>query len=246
MSDDRNDPDEFDWLAAEFSLGLLVGEDLVRARRLARSDPAFARAAAEWIARLAPLLDEVEEAPPPAGLWQRIEAGIHVPPESAETQSFGNVVQLKRKMTFWQAYGAGATAIAAALAWLVFTRTPPPPPPQVIAAPPMVASLGSDQDKARLIATWTPASRQLIVAAAVAPAAAPGHSHELWMIAEGGAPKPMGIMPAAGVMRMDVPDEIAARLREGVTLAISVEPTGGSPTGLPTGPVIAAGKLVRA
>jgi anti-sigma-K factor RskA len=38
---------------------------------------------------------------------------------------------------------------------------------------------------------------------------------------------------------------MAAQLAEGATLALSVEPTGGSPTGLPTGAVIAAGKLQR-
>jgi anti-sigma-K factor RskA len=33
------------------------------------------------------------------------------------------------------------------------------------------------------------------------------------------------------------------RLKDGVTLAVSIEPFGGSPTGKPTGPVVAAGKI---
>ncbi|MEO1162117.1 MAG: anti-sigma factor, partial [Pseudomonadota bacterium] len=32
-------------------------------------------------------------------------------------------------------------------------------------------------------------------------------------------------------------------LGDGITLAVSLEPAGGSPTGTPTGPVIATGKL---
>ena len=36
---------------------------------------------------------------------------------------------------------------------------------------------------------------------------------------------------------------VADELRRGATLAVSVEPAGGSPTGLPTGPVIASGAL---
>ena len=32
---------------------------------------------------------------------------------------------------------------------------------------------------------------------------------------------------------------------EGATLAVSVEPKGGSPTGAPTGPVVYSGRLVR-
>jgi anti-sigma-K factor RskA len=35
------------------------------------------------------------------------------------------------------------------------------------------------------------------------------------------------------------------RVRPEATLAVSSEPPGGSPTGLPTGPVIASGKLTK-
>jgi anti-sigma-K factor RskA len=35
-------------------------------------------------------------------------------------------------------------------------------------------------------------------------------------------------------------------LQQGATIAISVEPRGGSPTGAPTGPVIASGSLTPA
>jgi anti-sigma-K factor RskA len=45
---------------------------------------------------------------------------------------------------------------------------------------------------------------------------------------------------------MRVEPQLSRELREGATLAVSVEPVGGSPTGLPTGPVIASGKLERA
>ena len=42
-------------------------------------------------------------------------------------------------------------------------------------------------------------------------------------------------------------DEVLIRvMAAGVTLAISVEPLGGSPTGKPTGPVILSGKLQAA
>ena len=43
-----------------------------------------------------------------------------------------------------------------------------------------------------------------------------------------------------------IPAEAARVMGAGVTLAISVEPLGGSPTGKPTGPVILSGKLQAA
>jgi anti-sigma-K factor RskA len=43
--------------------------------------------------------------------------------------------------------------------------------------------------------------------------------------------------------KLTVPSAQAGRLKPGATLAVSVEPVGGSPTGQPTGPVILTGKL---
>ena len=39
------------------------------------------------------------------------------------------------------------------------------------------------------------------------------------------------------------PPDLARRLTPDASLAVSLEPPGGSPTGLPTGPVVALGKL---
>jgi anti-sigma-K factor RskA len=42
---------------------------------------------------------------------------------------------------------------------------------------------------------------------------------------------------------MQLADALAELMQEGATVAISVEPRGGSPTGSPTGPVVASGAL---
>jgi anti-sigma-K factor RskA len=42
-----------------------------------------------------------------------------------------------------------------------------------------------------------------------------------------------------------VPAALKDRLSATAALAVSLEPPGGSPTGLPTGPVIASGKLTK-
>jgi len=42
---------------------------------------------------------------------------------------------------------------------------------------------------------------------------------------------------------MMLPMEKRRGLKAGIMLAVSIEPLGGSPTGLPTGPVVASGKL---
>jgi anti-sigma-K factor RskA len=228
-----------DVLAAEFAMGVLEGGERRAAEALAAADPEFRAAVARWTGRLAPMLDEVPAAAPPEGLWRRIEARI-APPAS-------NVVALHRKVTLWRAWSAAATAIAASLALILVTRPAPPRPEATAPAPTLVAMMRAEDSPARLIATYDPATRRLIVAAAAGMAPAAGHAHELWLIpAVGGKPHPMGIVSATAPNRMDVPMTMAREVTEGATFAISVEPPSGSPTGLPTGPVIASGKLSRA
>jgi anti-sigma-K factor RskA len=62
------------------------------------------------------------------------------------------------------------------------------------------------------------------------------------VIAGKAAPKSMGLMRDEGATALD---RIALDIRQGMTLAVSVEPKGGSPTGLPTGPVIYSGQMIE-
>jgi anti-sigma-K factor RskA len=229
--------EERDLLAAELAMGLLDGDERAEAETLAARDHDFRAAVAGWTARLAPMLEDVAPAVPPERLWARIDARI--------APAASNVVELRREVGLWRGYSLAATAIAASLALVVVTR--PSSQPQPATPQTLVAMMQSDAGPARLVATYDPASRRLIVAAAAGMAPAPGHAHELWLIpASGGKPHPMGIVSATAPNKMDVPMPMAGDVREGATFAISVEPPSGSPTGAPTGPVIAAGKLTRA
>lgn len=229
-------------LAAEWALRLLEAEEVERARGLAASDPAFLAEVAQWNGRLAALLDEVEPVAPPTGVLAAIERRIAEPPKRSD-----NVVQLRRHLNAWRGFAAGATAIAASLALVLVTRPDPvvqtaPPPAQV---DPMVAAMGSEESDARLIATWDPGDQSLVVAAAAGMEPVSGHSHELWVIPADGVPRSIGVMPASARMHLRVPGALSPLLNQDATLAVSVEPSGGSPTGQPTGAVIAAGKLER-
>jgi anti-sigma-K factor RskA len=74
-------------------------------------------------------------------------------------------------------------------------------------------------------------------------------SLEVWMVPpDGGAPRSIGFFPSgrggtAAVLVL--PPEIAKALAgSSSALAVSLEPAGGSPTGLPTGPVLFSGNVV--
>ncbi len=96
----------------------------------------------------------------------------------------------------------------------------------------------------RLIAT----SRYLTVAA-IAPIALPGdRALELWLLPEQGNPRSLGLVSAlapAGIARVALPGKAEEALQNIPALAVSLEPKGGSPTGLPTGPVLYSGPVRR-
>jgi anti-sigma-K factor RskA len=66
---------------------------------------------------------------------------------------------------------------------------------------------------------------------------------------EQGNPRPLGLIPFMGagtsVVRLDLPVPAGQALQNIPALAVSLEPQGGSPTGLPTGPVLYSGPIQR-
>jgi anti-sigma-K factor RskA len=243
MSDPALTQEQHD-LAAEYALGLLEGEELARARTMVRRDPEFRRTVGHWLGRYATLLDEVAPVQPPARVWAAVERQI-----SSLKIANDNHRALRRQLRTWRAVAAGITAVAASLVVALITRQAPVAPPGVersVAPPPLLALLGEGQNKAALIASWDPASRNLVVGAAETLTSDATHSHELWVIPADGKPRSLGTMPEGPRMYARLSEAVAGQLHEGATLAISLEPQGGSPTGSPTGPVIFSGKLESA
>jgi len=66
---------------------------------------------------------------------------------------------------------------------------------------------------------------------------------ELWLIPADGKPRPLGILRADRAVTITIPPALVPHATSNAVLAVSLEPQGGSPTGQPTGPVIATGKL---
>ena len=107
--------------------------------------------------------------------------------------------------------------------------------------PDLRAELSAPDTDARMVITARSDDPALDVdLASAAPEA--GRVYELWLLPEGAAPISLGTFAGDAQLRVDP----ALSLVAGTQLAVSVEPVGGSPTGAPTGPVIAAGVLIDA
>jgi len=235
---------ERDMLAAEHALGVLDGSERAEAQRLEADDADFASLVSEWNERFAPLLDQIAPVTPDAQLWDRINSAL-----DKEGGRASNVHSLTRRVTMWRTYSAAISAVAAALLLVVaidtFRPTPAPQPqqPQPQRQPVLVANVAAEDRSAAFVVSYDPMDRTMLVSPAVA-TPAPGHDHELWLIPASGTPQSLGLVASTSPHRLPVPEQLQANFRRDATIAISVEPVGGSPTGQPTGAVVATGKLV--
>jgi anti-sigma-K factor RskA len=224
-------------LAAEYVLRLLEGEELLDARRRAAEDPAFAAEVAWWEERLAPLFAEFAEEAPSPDLWPRILRRLDEPGAA--------VVVLKKQVARWRAATAVAAVAAAVLLGLQLRPDAPAPvplPPVTTPAPLLVASLVGEEAPEALTVAFRAAGRELVITPARVEAPS-GRARQLWLIPEGGQPISLGLIASEGVQRRVLPAAVASRFASGATIAVSDEPTGGSPTGQPTGAVLATGGL---
>lgn len=234
--------EEMDLLAAEYAIGLLEGDEREQAERRVAREADFAALVEEWNQRLAPMLDGISPVAPDPSLWDRIRTSLEQPDKRPV-----ELVAIRRRLTIWQGYSAAVTALAASLLLVVGLRTAdkaPVPQPTPAVRPVMVATLAPETGPASLTASYDPATNSLVVApAALTPVA--GHDHELWIIPEDGKPRSLGLVAASQQRRVALPAGLSPGLIEASTIALSAEPTGGSPTGQPTGPVVASGKFSR-
>ena len=230
IDDDRPDDPT---LAGEYVLGLVSAEERHALDRRVATDPAFARLVEDWAERLQPLADGAEAVDPPARVWSAIASSIQRP-GAARVSPAG----FWQSISFWR--WATAISSAAAVAGFLTVVSLAPETPQTA----FVASLGSPAPGPTFLARVDAAAGRLVIQPADMQAAA-ATVPELWVIPGDGRPRSLGVIAAAQQSQISVPRPLAEFLQAEATLAVSLEPPGGSPTGQPTGPVIAAGKLQK-
>ena len=217
MTDDRalTPIEEADMLAAEFVMGVLSLAERASAEARIKSDPAFAAMVTAWENHMADLNDDYVEVPAP-DVMPRIEARLF--PQAA------------RARARWVGWLSGALAAAVVAVAAVFFLTPPP-----ANNAPLIATLGAEGGPLVFEARYDGAA--LTVARVSGPVAGAGKVHELWIIAPEAAPVSLGLL---GDEPLSVPYPMPPA---GWILAVSLEPSGGSTTGAPTGPVLASGPV---
>lgn len=224
-----------DLVAAEFVLGVLPADDRAIAERRIEAEPAFARLVDRWEAHLAPLGTAYAPVEPPASVKAALDRRLFAGTSPVLEARPG----LWASLAFWRGLTAAAVAGLVALAAFSYLGGPVEAPQSRL-----VASLVAADSDVRYLAVYDPAEGAVGLSHVSGERAA-GKDFQLWMIEGGNQPVSMGIIPAGATARLPVEAGAREKLASGAKLAISLEPLGGSPTGLPTGPVISAGDLFR-
>jgi anti-sigma-K factor RskA len=191
---------------------------------------------------------------------ERVTAPLVIPPDmEPKVERSANVVQLARRASHWRRMTVVMGAIAALLAlYIGLAQFAPGLVPFGPHAPVVARSEGSAQLGARLVAvlqqeptapafllTVDPQSRTLVVRRVSATSEA-GRSYELWLISsQFPAPKSLGVVGNDEFTQRQIPGNFDVATLRTASYAVSLEPAGGSPSGVPTGPVLFTGKIVE-
>ena len=232
-TDNMNSPAERDdALAAEYVLGVLTQPERERvAARIAR-DEQFAGLVAACETTLAPLAADVEPVLPPKRVWSGVQDALFEKP-AAQISGGG----LWSSLALWRGLAFGAVLLAVGA--LIYPQIADQRTDDGLR---LTATLQSDETPDKFVAGYDSGSGDLVLTA-LSQVPDAGRDYELWLIEGDAAPVSLGVVPGGRSARIAVPEALRAKLAAGNVLAVSLEPAGGSTTGAPTGPVVAAGEI---
>ncbi|MGY3726693.1 MULTISPECIES: anti-sigma factor [Cobetia] len=252
-------PQEQNLLLGEHTLGLLDPEREAEVRAWIERDDEAARMALRWQQHWLSVSDRLPPEPASDSLWKRIDASLTRLKQTTTPANDTGGAPAPQAPWLWRWLGGGlglglGAGLALALAMQVGPFAPQSPqdgtPPVANEVPEssaqrMVAVLQTLEDPAT--PTWVAsvtAGGGLQLTPKVTIERPTDRAIELWTLtdpAEG--PRSLGLVdPVAGI---ELSAEQIGRMSPGQLLEMTLEPNGGSPTGKPTGKVLAIGRLVN-
>jgi len=217
---------------AEYVLGVLdAAERASVERELAASEEAQ-RAVALWQQHLTPLAQRLPQITPSEEVWTGIRRALGWDTRSASPQA----TRFWSNARPWQWISLAASLVAIVFAVLLLRG------PVRDSGHLLVSSIRQNG-----VTDWTATvdldRKQVILVPAATTAIPNGRSTQLWLIPAGQSPISVGVFAAGTTTVLPLNATLLARVATTAILAVSVEPPGGSPTGQPTGPVIATGPI---
>lgn len=211
---------------AEYVLGTLDSDARAALERAMLTDRDLAREVYSWQDRLLPLVDRVAPVQPSNQLWPRIAQQL--PTRVAASRWW-------QKLLLWQGLSAAALMLSIGLA-LQLARGPAP------AELRYVAILQTPAQQVAWVVESVDAETLRLRPVGKLPVLAADRAWQFWTKPlNADRPTSLGLVPANGelrVARKALPALGAQQLFE-----VTLEPQNGSPTGRPTGPILAVGRM---
>jgi anti-sigma-K factor RskA len=234
-ADESND----DLRYAEYALGVLDADERAAVTQEVERSGEAAAAVAQWQQNLIPLAEEIIDAAPAPYVWARIRGALQLNAPAQVPPRKG----LWNNLPLWHWIGIGASVVAVASLMIVLTPQRPLPTPVAVSAGYMVSTIQQDNGVTGWTATMDLQNAKMVIVPAAPTAFAQGRAPELWLIPAGQKPISVGMILPDKPTTLALDPVLLAQLGPTAALAVSVEPVGGSPTGQPTGPVIAKGAI---
>ena len=237
-------------LATAYLLGHATDAEVREFEAIYQADETFRALVSEMERFLAPLNTETPEATPPEGLLDDIMSDISGEPEAAPSRKAPDTGPIQaanenrpdRPQRPWQFATAASILIAAVATGLHFV---PGDPAGETTAPSeeLLALMSSDQTPSVVVLLYDGQSNRITGRLTNTDLPEDG-VWQLWLLRDGlDGPQSLGLLQELsenGVIDLKIATELAAGSD---TLAISLEPEGGSPEAGPTGPIVYTGKV---
>lgn len=230
------DADDRSVAAAEYVLGTLDAPTRAEFERLLQDDAGLRAEVYTWQDRLLPLAMRTGPETPREGLWPGIAARIAPAPIDTATPAANDA--LWRSQRRWRATALLSMAASVALAAVLVLR---PAETQVR----YITLLQAPETQRTGWVVETTAGERIrlvpIDAGTVVPA---DKSLQFWTKPQG-ADRPTSLGLVNPNARLELPVARSPGVGEQQLFELTLEPQGGSPTGLPTGPILFVGRSVR-
>jgi anti-sigma-K factor RskA len=200
-----------------------------------RRDRQFAAIVSRWETNLSAFNDDYDVVSPGQETFKQIEARLFGEPEAVSVPSRG----LWSSIVFWRCLALVSLLITAGALTIATVAVTPPQTPA-----PLVAELTAANSQVNLLASYERQSGRLRIVP-VAIGKPQEKSLELWLVPATGTPRSLGVFPSDQTGELVIPVDMRGNIGEGASLAVSLEPFGGSPTGQATGPIVASGTTHR-
>lgn len=235
-------PQVVDAMAREFVLGTMSRRARRRFGRVIDEDRQVASRVYALEADLLPLAWSLAPVQPSELVWRRIE------------QSVG--LQERRPRAKPAASGSGRWPLAAAamLVALIFStygwwqewQQPPEQVVETVLSPtdPSVSVVADSAGNSLWVARIYPDLERADITVATDPDPQSNNDYELWVLRDDGVPVSVGLLPQSGERELTLSSNAIDALGRSELLAVSLEPLGGSPADVPTGPVLYTAALL--